>query len=713
MNKHNSVLLLKSPKVLNDIITHTRNSEYYVNVENFTRTDISYNFKSDKNNKSHYKDIDFVVEKKNKNKNKKKIKNNLFFEKDVLKIEEDLGFPKPNSKAVASSLKITKSKKDNKLDSNTIHNDLGNQETVDKNVYLNDLLTVQELALKLRVSTSDIIKWLFLQGISVTINQLLDISISTLVAEHYAFNILKDPLIKTNSLNNSPIEEEGRLRAPVITLLGHVDHGKTSLLQAIRKDNLSIKEAGNITQSIGSYELLINNDPLINKLIFLDTPGHEAFVSMRKRGADITDIVILVVAADDGLRPQTIEAIRHISNRNLPFIVAINKIDKPQADVHKVEQELLEYEFISKNINKKQIIVPVSSLEYYNIDYLLNSLVSLSKKHKWKSNPNKSAQGTIIEAYLNKKKGPVAQVLIKNGTLFVGDVIVAGKLYGKVKAISNSSNINIKKVESTALADILCFNQVPLAGQPFLVVKNEKEAKMLIRQYSGIVHNGLVLNSRISLEDIKNREAKTVIKKINLIIKTNTRGSIDAIVHTLANLPQEKVQLNLLMKDCGEVSLKDIDLAYTSNSVILVFGLNITPSIFHYAEDRKVSISRFNVIYDLVDYIQQKMLEFVEVEYKKNILGYSRVKSLFTINKGIVAGCFVQSGKLKKTAHFQLKRGQEEIYNGLIDSLKRVKDDVDEVVEGNECGVLCKDYNLWQIEDSLECYELEALEKKL
>lgn len=713
MNKYGFVLLLRSPKLFNNIIAHRYNYKNNIDVANIMDYNTSFSIKNEKINKSTYKDIDFIEVKKTKNRHKKKIRSKIHIDKHVSEVKDDIELAEINTDSLIRSSKNTKIRKLHQEKSVVDSDKLDSQEVYSKDIYLNNLLTVHELSMKLHVSTTDIIKWLFLQGISVTINQLLDVSISSLVAKHYSFNVLKSPVAKSSIINKSLNKQEGRLRTPVIALLGHVDHGKTSLLKRIKRDNSRTKEAGNITQSLGSYEVFIDTTTCIKKMIFLDTPGHEAFISMRERGADITDIVILVVAADDGLKPQTIEAIHHIRSRNLPFIVAINKIDKPEANISRVKKQLLEFNITDTDDQGNHLIVEISSLNGYNIDVLVTSLISLSRIYQWKSDPSKSAEGSILEAYLNRQKGPVAQLLIRNGTLHVGDILVAGNFYGKVKAIQNTMKQNVSSVESTTLVDVLCFTEVPKVGLSFIVVENEKNAKMLASKYISINDTEYILNNRISLDDVKQKGSRIIIKQVNLIIKTRTKGSIDAIVHTLSKIPQEKVQINLLMAACGEVSLKDIDLALASNSIILIFGLNISTSISQYADSKDIFVSKFDVIYDLIDYVKQQMLKFIETDYAKKILGYGEVKNLFPVNKGVVAGCSVQSGKLKKDSYFQLKRKNENVYIGLIDSIKRIKDDVDEVYEGNECGILCKEYNLWEIEDLLECYELQALEKTL
>lgn len=711
MNKYESILCLKSPKLLEHTSFNAVNNTL-VDLESQTGQ-LSFVNKLDTRNKSSYKVTSLLENKKTKNKQNKKTRSKLFVDNDLSIVENELNTYSIDTINFARNSKNVKNQKNARVQNFQAETRFFNESRSVNEIYLNDLLTVHELADKLSVSSTDIIKWLFLKGISVTINQSLDISISTLVAEHYSFNVIKRDnkadLVDNNTVSNN----YGRLRAPVITLLGHVDHGKTSLLRAIKQDSMLIQEAGSITQTIGSYEVFVDNDLDISKLIFLDTPGHEAFISMRKRGADITDLAVLVVSADDGLKPQTVEAIEYVQRKSLPFVVAINKIDKPEADLAKVKEQLSAFGIVDCNIGGcNNSIVPVSALNYENINYLLSSIISLAKSQKLKSDPSLPAEGTILEAHLSKQKGPVAQLLVQNGTLHVGDVILAGSFYGKVKAITNSLNRKTKFIESAALADVLCFAEVPYPGLFFKVVADEKIAKTLASSYISANHS-TVLNTRISLDDANQRYVKKIIKQVNLIVKTSTQGTIDAIAHALSQLCQEKVQINLLLVASGAVSLKDIELAYATDSLVLTFGLNVSSGILHNAEKRSVTINAFNVIYDLIDCVKNYMLSFVDVSYEEQTLGCAEIKNLFSINKATVAGCFVKSGMLKKKSYFRIKRSEKNIYTGLIDSLKIVKDDVDEVVESNECGVMSKDYNSWQIGDILECYELKPLEKTL
>lgn len=704
MDNRESTLCLDAPKLL-DLISFGYDSDNVANLKSSIDQPI-FADKNDKKNRLAYKSPDFLGSKKNKIRQKKKTRSKLYVGEDLSSAEDDLGRASINSFVRGS--KNLKAKKDVK-GRKQIKNVTCSEKNIGSNeVYLEGLMTVQELSDKLRVANTDIIKWLFMQGISVTINQSLDISISALVAEHYSFTVLKKKPNSDFMPSNVECSQHGKSRAPVITLLGHVDHGKTSLLKAFRQDKILIQEAGNITQSIRSHEIFIESDPLLSKIIILDTPGHEAFAGMRKRGADITDLAILVVSADDGLKPQTIEAINYIQDRSLPFVVAINKIDKVESDINRVKQQLADF-----NINDLTTsIIAVSALSRDNIDSLLSSIIQLSKKQDLKSDPYAFAEGTILEAHLDRQKGPVAQLLIQNGTLRIGDIVLAGSFYGKVKAITNNLNEKIKSIEAAALADILCFADVPTAGLSFSVINNEKKAKALASSHMAY-GNVTALNSRISLDDATSKCVKKIVKQVNLIIKTSTQGAIDAIVFTLTNLPQEKVQINLLLAAPGEVSWKDIELAATSNSVILAFGFNISPSIFNYAQKKAVIVCMFDVIYDLINYVESYMLDFVDLEYEKQLLGCAEVKSLFVVNKAPVAGCSILKGNLKIKSHFRVQRSGQYVYVGLIDSLKRLKESVAEVFEGNECGVMCKDYSLWEIGDLLECYDLKPMEKTL
>nr|YP_010728665.1 translation initiation factor 2 [Phymatolithon calcareum]WEA76791.1 translation initiation factor 2 [Phymatolithon calcareum] len=717
-SKHESILYLKNPKLLYDTIEDSSNN---LEIEIPDILNPSYNLKNEKKNKSSFKTLETIEGKKNKLKQKKKVRSKIHLDKDFSDTVEDLELNAIRSLPFIRPPKNPKSKKNNKhkiIDSYSLESNIVNTKTIlpvnySKQIYLGDLLTVQELAEKLNIPSTEIIKWLFLQGISVTINQSLDLSISTLIAEHYSFIVLQEKNKPNVFKSDKHTQTKGETRSPVVTLFGHVDHGKTTLLNAIRKSNQVDKEAGNITQAIGSYEILLDDNQKTKKFIFLDTPGHEAFISMRKRGAEITDLAILVVSADDGLKPQTIEAIEHIQKRKLPFIVAINKIDKIESNIDKVKKQLLAFNINSQDTGGSVPMIAVSATTGENISLLLSALFSLSETQNLKSDPSQLAEGIILEAYLDKQRGPVAKILIQNGTLCIGNIMVTGSNYGKVKAITDSNNCKVVSIKSTALAEVLGFPSVPEIGLLFEVVQDEKIAKLQSSSYIALKTTSNSLNTRIALEAMSTNGSKCVVKQVNIIIKTDLQGSIDPIMNAFSKISQEKVQINILSASSGEISLKDIQLASTSNSIILAFNTNVPSNILSNAENGGIIVRQFNVIYDLVDYVKDYMLTFVEIEYVKEVLGHAEVRSLFFINKGVVAGCFVLDGKLKRNEYISVIRKNQIVYNGLLDSLKRVKEDVEEVFASNECGLMCKEYNLWQLSDRIEAYILRPLEKTL
>nr|QCI07300.1 Translation initiation factor 2 [Leiomenia cribrosa] len=579
-----------------------------------------------------------------------------------------------------------------------------------KEIVLDGPLTIKQLSDKLSIPEASIITWLFLQGISVTINQVIDISIAMKVANHYSFSVLKasNDYEVNNSLYNIKNNNilNGIQRPPIITIFGHVDHGKTSLINSIRKANSLSLEAGGITQAITAYEVNWEYLSSIYKLVFLDTPGHEAFMGMRSRGAEVTDVAILLIAADDGLKPQGIEAIKHIMSLKIPYIVAINKIDKDSVDVAKVKQQLADYNIIDKDWGGDSIIIEISALKNINIDNLLSSICKLSLSQGFKANPNSSAEGSIIEGYIDKKIGPIAIVLVKNGTLKVGDIIVAGSMYGKVKLIVNNNKVKVSEAGPSSIIQVLGFSSVPQAGLNFYCLNNEKYAKQLVSDKLDNSHNFLKsLNTRVTFENMSNNS-----KQVNVILKTDTQGSIEAIIHSFSQISQEKVQINLISFGQGSISDKDLDLAVTSNSIILGFNIIASHYINTNADKQNINVQIFNVIYDLLDYIKQYMISLVDPEYDKALIGNATVQTVFNINKGIVAGCIVNSGKLRKNSYIQVYSNNILVYDGVLTSLKRLKDDVDEVKAVNECGVMCLDYNLWRSFDRIEAYEL--IEKK-
>lgn len=451
----------------------------------------------------------------------------------------------------------------------------------------------------------------------------------------------------------------------------------------------------------------------IEKLVFLDTPGHEAFSSMRLRGAQVSDIAILLVAADDGLRPQTIEVINYIMESQIPYIVAINKIDKEDLNITKIREQLASHNIIDQNWGGNSTIVEISALTNKNIDLLLNQICELSNKLSLTSDIKSLAQGTIVESYLDKQVGAIANIVIRNGVLKVGDTIVSGSMYGRIKAITNSCGSKIDYATASSVVNIFGFPSIPEAGLDFQIVQTEKNSKHAISQYINKYKRSNItklLNKRITLDSFSH---KSRLKQVNLIIKGDTQGSIEAIINSLSQIPQEKVQINILSATSGCISRKDIDLAIASKSVLIGFNTPLESSICKLATKLGINLKNFAVIYDLLDYVKQYMLNLMDVEYDKVEIGEATIKTVFNVNKGIVAGCIINQGKLKKNAHIIIYREQKLIYTGTLDSLKQMKDDIDEVIEGNECGVMCNNYNDFIKDDTIKAYELIRAKKLL
>nr|YP_010195544.1 translation initiation factor 2 [Gracilaria baiana]UAD82941.1 translation initiation factor 2 [Gracilaria baiana] len=702
-------------------------------INNLRLIDISsdQDFPSSSETKSTVKNSDFNIkfEKKTKNIFKQDSKGKLKKKKvNIIDSDQDQYniFKKKNkSKLVvnaqddlhntgAGSIKSNKQKKKEKVKRKlSINADINKD---DKSVIIDSPLSIEQLSIKLQIPLAEIITGLFLQGISVTVNQIVDVSTAIQVAQKYNFTVLnqkhKLDLSQLNKLQEVK-SSAGINRAPIITILGHVDHGKTSLLDAIRNTDFVSKEIGGITQSISAYEVNYSYDSLNKKLIFIDTPGHEAFSSMRLRCAQITDIVVLIVAADDGLKPQTIEAIDYIISKKLPYIVAINKIDKIDVNLAKVREQLANYNIISTDWGGEIKFVEISALKKINIDTLLTAVSTLAGCINLTADPKQLAQGIILEAYLDKTKGTVVNTIILNGTLKVGDIIVSDNSYGRVKKIVNNLGHELLIAEPSSILQVLGFYSVPQSGKYFRVVHTEKEAKKLIieNSSSSIIDNTKnLLNSQLKLYNYNN---KTSIKNLNLIIKADTQGTIDAIINSFIQIPQSKIKLNILTSSLGVVSSTDLDLAFNTQALIIAFNINITTNVLNAAKKLNVHLCKFVLIYDLIDYVKNYMLDLIDPEYDKLLIGQAKVQTTFFVNKGTVAGCIVKSGKLKKNALINVYREDQLIYEGVLDSLKRMKDDVDEVVTGNECGIMCKDYGLWQPQDLIEVYELYEKSKIL
>nr|QXU75139.1 translation initiation factor 2 [Gracilaria vermiculophylla]WDZ67883.1 translation initiation factor 2 [Gracilaria vermiculophylla] len=585
-------------------------------------------------------------------------------------------------------------------------------DNINKYVLIDSPLSIEELSSKLQIPPAEIIMGLFLQGISVTINQIIDISIATQVAEKYNCIVL-------NQNHEQESEQSDKLqeissaaninRAPIVTILGHVDHGKTTLLDAIRNTNFAGNEIGGITQAISVYEVNWLHNLSNKKLIFIDTPGHQAFSTIRLRCAQITDIVILIVAADDDLKPQTIEVIDYILSKKIPCVVAINKIDKVDINLTRLKSQLADYNITSKDWGGKIEFVEISALKKINIDKLLTSICCLADSINLKADPTQLAQGIILEAYVDKTKGIVANMVVLNGTLHIGDVIVSGNSYGRVKKIINSLGNELVEAEPSSNLKVLGFYSMPTVGTYFHVVNNEKEAKKSVAR----IRSSSITKNTKNLLKSNSKFYNTNTKNLNLIVKADTQGTIDAIINSLMQIPQKKIQLNILTASLGVVSNTDLDLAYSTQGVIIAFNIDISTNILNAAEKLDIPLYKFVLIYDLIDHITNYMLNLIDTEYEKYLIGQAEVQTTFSVNKGTVAGCIVKSGKLKKSAFMHVYRNNHLIYEGVINSLKRMKNDTDEVNVGNECGVLCEAYHLWQPKDSIKAYELHEKPKTL
>lgn len=735
-NKKDNLLLLYTPKLVYDLHQDNKKLAEEKSVKDIVFNNIDQESlivfvnKVDKKNKANIhlnSDLDKDAVKKNKIKAKKRLRNQNNLNRDAMFIanKEFASGRVQTEDSDTSLLEVEKLKKNKKkyrikkesfsnIDSTNQKYDLAkNNESLNKKIAINSPLTIQELSDKLYISEAAIITWLFLKGISVTINQVVDIAIATEVSKHYGFTVIQTLQESPSDTNNifevdaSNIDSEpikSIQRAPIVTIFGHVDHGKTTLLDAILKTNLVQLEVGGITQSIKAHEVELEYSSSLEKLIFLDTPGHEAFSHMRLRGAEVTDLAILVIAADDGLKPQSIEAINYILTRQIPYVVAINKIDKNNANSENVRQQLAEYNIIGHEWGGDSQIIEISALTSLNIDLLLSFLCKLSKQQNLSVNPNSYAQGTILETHIDIKTGVVANLIIQNGTLRIGDIVLAGNLYGRVKLIVNSSGVKLKQAGPSSVVNIWCFSSTPEAGGKFQVVSHEKYAKALInhnRKKSNNVSN--LLNARVTLESYNN---KSSLKIINIILKADTQGSVEAVMNSLFQLPQEKVQINILKAQCGSISRKDLELAITSNAIILGFNIDINHSLRNIAKKEGIVIKLFNIIYRLLDDIKQYMLNLVDVEYNQLLVGEAIVQTVFNINRGTVAGCLVNSGKLIRSGYIKVYTNKELVHSGLIHSLKRIKDDVEEVFEGHECGLMCNNYNAWNCLDIIEVYEM-------
>ncbi|HEY9828103.1 MAG TPA: translation initiation factor IF-2 [Stenomitos sp.] len=581
--------------------------------------------------------------------------------------------------------------------------------------------TVQELANLLMVPDTDVIKALFLKGIAANINQTLDIPTATMVAEELGVEVetaQEESAARkvTEMIDLEDLESLVR-RPPVVTIMGHVDHGKTTLLDSIRKTKVAQGEAGGITQHIGAYHVDLEHNGEMQQVVFLDTPGHEAFTAMRARGARVTDIAILVVAADDGVRPQTVEAISHAQAAKVPIIVAINKMDKESAQPDRVKQELTEYNLVSEEWGGDTIMVPVSALKGENLDALLEMILLVSEVEDLQANPDRPARGTVIEANLDKARGPVATLLVQNGTLRVGDVMVVGSAFGKVRAMIDDRGQRVNVASPSFAVEVLGLSEVPAAGDEFEVLADEKEARAVASdradQQRQTRLQQAMSSRRISLGTLSDQVREGELKELNLILKADVQGSLEAILASLEQLPQNEVQVRVLFSAPGEVTETDVDLAAASNAVIIGFNTSLASGARQAADTASVDIREYNIIYKLLEDIQGAMEGLLDPELVEEPLGQTEVRAVFPVGRGAVAGCYVQSGKLVRNCRVRVKRGGTIVFEGILDSLKRMKDDAKEVNSGYECGVGVDNFSAWQESDIIEAYQLVTKRRTL
>ncbi len=575
-------------------------------------------------------------------------------------------------------------------------------------VTLPETMTVKEFAEAVKTQAADIIKRLFSLGIMATVNQEIDFDTAFLVASEMGINATKQVVVTEEDIlfDDSEDDIENTVtRPPIVTVMGHVDHGKTSLLDRIRKANVVSGEAGGITQHIGAYKVGVNG----KEITFLDTPGHEAFTEMRARGAQVTDIVVIVVAADDGIKPQTREAISHAKAADVSIIVAINKIDKPTANVEKVKQELLEAELIPEEWGGDTIVVPVSAHTGEGIDNLLEMILLVAEIKDFRANPNKQSKGTVVEARLDKSKGSIASVLVQRGTLNVGDTIVVGDIVGKVRSMTNDKGEKVKKAGPSTPVEILGLPSVPQTGDIFYEVKDEKTAHKLVEKRKAKARMDLIKKgSTVTLDDLFSQIKDGEIKELNVIIKADVQGSVEAIKDSLIKLSNDEVRVKVIHSAAGGITESDVTLAKVSNAIIIGFNVRPDSLAASLADKEKVDLRLYNVIYDAINDVETAMKGMLAPKYKEVLLGTAEVRKVFKAsNIGTIAGSYITSGKLVRNALVRVVRDSVVVFDGKIESIKREKDDVKEVAEGYECGIKIEKYNDIKELDILECYEMQ------
>lgn len=581
-----------------------------------------------------------------------------------------------------------------------------------KEITIPENITVKDLAVELKKTSTEVIKKLFELGIMATINQTLDFDTAYLVADSFGVTANKKEEIKDEDIlfdDSEDKEEDLESRPPVVVVMGHVDHGKTSLLDTIKNTNVIDGEAGGITQHIGAYKVTISG----REITFLDTPGHEAFTSMRARGAQITDIAILIVAADDGVMPQTVEAINHAKAADIPIVVAINKIDLPGANPDKVKQELMKYELVPEEWGGDTIFVPISAKKNINIDNLLEMLLLVADMQNLRANPNKQAKGAVIEARLDKSQGPIASILVQRGTLKEGDRIVVGNAMGKIRTMKNDKGKKVKKAGPSTPVEITGLDNVPEAGDIFYEVEDEKTAKHLIEKRKLDTREKTIANNDIvTLDNLFEKMESEELKQFNIIVKTDVQGTAEAMKSSLEKISNEEVKVKVIHSNAGGVTESDVQLAKAAKAIIIAFNVRPVGAAKQLAEKEGVEIKQYSVIYQALEDVEDAMKGMLAPVYREKTIGNTEVRQTFRIsNVGTIAGCFVLDGKLERNAGVRVIREGVVIHDGKLISLKRFKDDVKEVSKGFECGIQIEDFNDIKEGDIIEAYIQEEVKR--
>ena len=594
------------------------------------------------------------------------------------------------------------------------------QEEVERNaeaacgvIEIGETITVKELCEKLGKPTNDVIKNLIFLGVMAGVNQEIDFTTAEKLCEKYEVLVEKkeeETELEAFEEDTDVVEENLVKRPPIVTIMGHVDHGKTSLLDAIRHAKVTASEAGGITQHIGAYTVSLNGE----KITFLDTPGHEAFTAMRARGAQVTDIVILVVAADDGIMPQTKEAINHCKAADVPMIVAINKIDRPGANIDRVKQELTEHGLVSEDWGGDTICVPVSAKTGENLESLLEMVLLTAEMQELKADPNRKAKGTVIEAKLDKGRGAVASLLIQNGTLNVGDSILVGSTYGRIRAMFDDRGKKIKSAGPSIPVEILGLSEVPAAGDRFIVCKDEKTARnMADLRKQKIKADSHQASNRVSLEDLYSQIQEGKVKELAIVVKADVQGSVEAIRQSLEKLSTDDVKVRVIHGAVGAITETDVTLAAASNALVIGFNVRPDGNATVQAEKENIEIKTYRIIYDAIEDVKSAMIGMLEPEYKEVVNGKAEVRMTYKIsNVGTIAGCYVTDGKIVRNSEIRVIRDGIVIFESTLASLKRFKDDAKEVAKGYECGLSVEKFNDLKEGDVIESFTMEAIKRK-